>query len=257
MGLEAITMSLSSTDKQWEQWGKKNPYFGVLGVESSSLTEKETFEKFFESGRQHISEVLSHLHASGATFGNEASALDFGCGVGRLLLPLSEKFSHVSGIDISPAMLELARRNLPTQNNVSLFSSLKEAAESRRGGFDLVHSYIVIQHIRPEQGYPVLRELLSLVKPGGCFALHLTLGDLSRMRRFLNTFRYRIPPLHWLYNLSRKRPWNEPITEMNRYDAAVVFDLLAQAGCPSFTVHTYNQARYVGILMIGRKPSTA
>src|SRR3954470_15843781 len=118
-------MSLSSTDKQWEQWGKKNPYFGVLGVESSSLTEKEAFERFFESGRQHISEVLSLLQASGATFNNESCALDFGCGVGRLLLPLSEKFSHVSGIDISPAMLELARKNLSTKQNISLFTSLK------------------------------------------------------------------------------------------------------------------------------------
>src|SRR4051812_30480099 len=119
-------MSLSSTDKQWEQWGKRNPYFGVLGVESSSLTEREAFERFFESGRQHVIEVLSLLHASGATFGDEASALDFGCGVGRLLLPLSEKFSHVSGIDISPTMLDLARGNLSAKQNVSLFTSLKE-----------------------------------------------------------------------------------------------------------------------------------
>ena len=37
------------------------------------------------------------------------SALDFGCGIGRLSQALAEHFDQVYGVDISPKMIELAR----------------------------------------------------------------------------------------------------------------------------------------------------
>ena len=41
----------------------------------------------------------------------QKSSLDFGCGVGRLIIPFARVFEHVTGVDISPAMLEIAQRN--------------------------------------------------------------------------------------------------------------------------------------------------
>ena len=39
------------------------------------------------------------------------AALDYGCGVGRLTLPLAERCEHVYGVDVSPSMLREAARN--------------------------------------------------------------------------------------------------------------------------------------------------
>jgi hypothetical protein len=64
-----------------------------------------------------------------------------------------------------------------------------------------VHTFIVLQHIRPSQGVPIIERLLELTRPGGILAVHFTVGDVDRVRRRLNWFRYRIPPLHWLYNI--------------------------------------------------------
>jgi hypothetical protein len=42
--------------------------------------------------------------------------------------------------------------------------------------FDLVHSFIVLQHIPPARGLETLRRLLSKIAPGGCAAIHVTYG---------------------------------------------------------------------------------
>jgi len=50
-----------STDREWEKWGKKDPYFGVITHEKfrrKNLNDEVKLE-FFESGRKHIEHVLT------------------------------------------------------------------------------------------------------------------------------------------------------------------------------------------------------
>lgn len=243
-------MKTSSTDKEWNNWGKKNPYLGVLGFESSQMGRKEIEAAFFESGEAHISSVMDIIaHYFPNSLRSEA-ALDFGCGVGRLILPLSRRFNKVTGVDISPAMIELAKAHVVSNSNVDFVQQVSKIDPTRR--YDLVHSYIVLQHIRPEQGYPIIASLIDRVAPGGFFALHLTVGDLRAGRRRLNALRYRLRPIHWVYNLARKRPWDEPITEMNRYDLAKLMELMRGKYDGELILRYFNQNEHVGVMLIGR-----
>src|SRR5690349_5382992 len=47
-------------------------------------------------------------------------ALEIGCGVGRMTRSAAEAFGEVHGVDVSPAMIEQARRRLADCANVKL-----------------------------------------------------------------------------------------------------------------------------------------
>jgi 2-polyprenyl-3-methyl-5-hydroxy-6-metoxy-1,4-benzoquinol methylase len=96
-------------DRSWEQYGKQDPYFGVctdLKYKKGNLNE-ESLHDFFTTGEDHIEEVLSKLknYFPSADINSFKQVLDFGCGTGRLLIPLAHRFQNVTGIDISPGML--------------------------------------------------------------------------------------------------------------------------------------------------------
>lgn len=240
----------STTDRQWEKWGSHNPYRGVLGVETAQMDDIARGE-FFATGERHIAHVHDLLVRHFGPFPRQASALDFGCGVGRLLGPLASRFGRVVGVDISPSMLREARENLGEREGIELVQGLHNVPSAP--AFDLVHTYIVMQHIRPAQGMAIIGGLLDRVAPGGAFAIHMTIGDMKPWRRRLNALRYRFAPAHWAYNLVRARPLAEPITEMNTYDLAAVFDLLQARGCAPALVETYDQNRHIGAMLLGRK----
>jgi 2-polyprenyl-3-methyl-5-hydroxy-6-metoxy-1,4-benzoquinol methylase len=96
------------------------------------------------------------------------SALDFGCGIGRLLFPLSKVSQRAIGVDISPTMLEYARANLEERGvaNCLLVRSIEDPAVQSQP-YDFVHSALVFQHIRPSDGYRILRQLVSRLESSG------------------------------------------------------------------------------------------
>ena len=103
----------SKTDKMWEKIGNQDPYFGVITDEkyrTMSLTEEKKKE-FFQSGCDHIKFVLEKVRKHLDQYFKISNALDFGCGVGRLTIPMAEIADHVVGIDVSGSMLREAVRN--------------------------------------------------------------------------------------------------------------------------------------------------
>jgi SAM-dependent methyltransferase len=72
-------------------------------------------------------EVVGWLHEAGA-IGPETRVLDFGCGIGRLAAALAPVVRSITAVDISPAMIEQARRRCAALRNVST---------ARIGGVDL------------------------------------------------------------------------------------------------------------------------
>ncbi|MGA0333785.1 MAG: class I SAM-dependent methyltransferase, partial [Kiritimatiellia bacterium] len=141
-------MTTSSTDKEWEKLGRDNPYYGVVSMDrfKNSAMDEQAFADFFQSGEDHVSFVQDTLTQA---FGDEPGkerALDFGCGVGRLALPLAKRYARVTGVDISPSMLQEAKKNAEKfgQQNLEWISTLDDLSASDR--FDLIHCFIVFQH---------------------------------------------------------------------------------------------------------------
>ena len=134
-----------STDKAWEKFGSEDPYFGVL-AEERFTSEKigENRDAFFESGRATIAHILGRYEGR---FGSlpRGRALDHGCGVGRLALPLAEEFAEVVGLDVSPSMLAEAEANARDAgaDNVR-FALADDALSNAPGEYDFVNSYMVL-----------------------------------------------------------------------------------------------------------------
>jgi len=168
-----------ATDAEWEKWGARDPYFGVLTHDrfrATALTAAD-YDHFFDSGRQHVQAVLATCRRHFGEAFAPASVLDFGCGVGRILIPFAETGAAVVGTDVSDSMLAEARRNCARFGirNAELVKS-DDALSAVPGPYDLVHSTIVLQHIESERGLDILNRLVSLVAPGGVAAIQVTYG---------------------------------------------------------------------------------
>ena len=99
------------SDSDWRKWGRIDPYFGVVSFDEFKADRiADNRARFFDTGRREIEIALNDI---AARYGDvvRRRALDFGSGVGRLALPLAERYDEVVGVDISDAMIAEARDN--------------------------------------------------------------------------------------------------------------------------------------------------
>ena len=222
------------TDKDWERWGNTDPYFGVLSSEKfrrKELSEK-SIEDFFNSGKRHVDRVLSAIRVKFDSAFSPRSALDFGCGVGRLVIPLAGNAQRVVGVDISRSMIAEATRNCERAAVTNVTFALSDDDLSQvPDTFDLVHSCIVLQHIPWRRGRKILRSLANRVDGGGYICVQfLTACSAPRLMRGLVRLRYSIPPLNWVRNLIRGKSLFEPPMQLHVYGLAEVLADLASGG---------------------------
>ena len=94
--------------------------------------------------------------------------VEVGCGPGRMTGALAERFDEVLALDVSPAMLERARANVPA-GNVEFRPVSGERLEGVDDGVgDALVCYLVLQHL-PSRGVieAYLREFARVLAPGG------------------------------------------------------------------------------------------
>lgn len=222
------------TDRDWEEWGAVDPYFGVYSRERfrSSMMTPEARQEFFASGEAHIAGTLRDLAEAFGAPSALQSALDFGSGVGRLVIPLARRADRVTGVDISPSMIAEASRNCAAAGVANVtFAESDDRLSRVPDTFDLVHSYIVLQHIPWPRGRVILQSLADRVAPRGHLAVQILTGhDASPFVRGLVRMRYAFPPANWLRNLLRGRPAFEPAMQLHVYDLAQVRQDLEERG---------------------------
>jgi 2-polyprenyl-3-methyl-5-hydroxy-6-metoxy-1,4-benzoquinol methylase len=154
--------------------------------------------------------------------------LDFGCGVGRLLPPFAAIAEEVVGLDVSTSMLLEAQRNCDERHlmNVRLIGS-DDDFTSLTGTFNLIHSFIVFQHIPVQRGRAIFLKLLRHIRPGGIGALHLTYSKAH----FATTFGVAPRLVPSLTNKARAVPANaDPEIQMNPYNFNEILFLMQQEG---------------------------
>ena len=97
------------------------------------------------------------------------TALEVGCGPGRLLVPLSEDFGEIHGVDVSGGMVELARKNLAAVPNAHVQqNSGSDLTAFGDQSIDFCYSFAVFQHIPESQVvWSYLREICRVLKTGG------------------------------------------------------------------------------------------
>lgn len=244
------------SNRSWEDLGKVDPYFAVLSEEQYRFDriDNKATEEFFQTGEDHVEKLLEIIEAR---FGpiECRSALDFGCGVGRLVLPLAKRFSEVVGIDISPSMLNEARRHCAAKSvrNIELIcSSNARSVGGKR--FDFVHSYIVLQHIPVAQGIGIFADLVDTVAVGGAGALHVIFRrDASGFVKLVANLRKKCKPIHYLINILSGRTWSYPQMQMNHYPLGRLLALLHDRGITSLAVEMTKHTSHYGAILLFRR----
>ena len=254
-------MIAGNPDRDWQMWGKVNPYFGVLTDPKylNANLNDDSLQEFFASGECHIEHVYSVIRDKIRPDFQPVQVLDYGCGVGRLIVPLSKRSQTVIGIDVSRGMLEQARKNCKRLGTASArLLHVDEMETLAPASLDLVHSFIVFQHIPTTRGELILRKLLALIAEGGVGAIHITYADSrSGFRRGVTALRQRIVLVHGLLNLVRHRPYSTPHMQMNSYSMNRIFEILYDSRCSNLHVEFSSHSGYHGAMLYFEKSPRA
>lgn len=95
----------------------------------------------------------------------QARALDAGCGEGYLARVLAARGARVTGMDISPRLIERARVKDPDGRIEYQVADLSSPLPAREGSFDVVASYLVLNDVPEYRGF--VRTIGSVLRPGG------------------------------------------------------------------------------------------
>jgi SAM-dependent methyltransferase len=175
------------------------------------------------------------------------SILDFGCGVGRVLAPFAKIADEVVGLDVSPSMLQEARRNCDEHQlrNVRLLVS-DDNLSALTGEFDLIHSCIVFQHIPVERGRAIFSKLLRHLRPGGVGALQLTYSKT----RYASTHGVAPPTLPLSPAATPLIPGDtDPEIQMNPYNINEILFLMQCQGVQQFHAEFSDHGGELGVFL--------
>jgi ubiquinone/menaquinone biosynthesis C-methylase UbiE len=106
-----------------------------------------------------------------------ARVLDIGCGTGvPTTRQLTDAGAQVTGIDISPVMLELARRNVPQ----AAFAEMDALDVTRElGEFDAAVAFFSLLMLPRAEIPQALARLRDILVPGGWLALGMVEADID------------------------------------------------------------------------------
>lgn len=93
--------------------------------------------------------------------------LELGCGMGVVSVVLGRRGAAVLGIDVSPGMIDIARRNAALHGLEGLVEHRVMSAEAMElpdASFDLVFGFVYLHHLQPTLAASEVRRVL---RPGG------------------------------------------------------------------------------------------
>ena len=135
---------------------------------------------------------LVHLVDGGKV--KPCKTIDFGCGTGNYSIFLASRGFSVTGIDISPTAIKIAKENAENKGIACNFlvadvlGDLYEVKET----FDFAIDWELLHHIFPEQRLTYVKNVHKLLNPGGKY---LSVCFSVKDRSFTGSGGYRVTGL--------------------------------------------------------------
>jgi SAM-dependent methyltransferase len=162
---------LAQVGTTWERLAQIDPLWAVLS-EPDKKGRRWVAEEFLASGEAEVANLLADLEKLG--FSARGEAVDFGCGAGRLSIALARRFDHVTSIDISPTMLEIAEQFAGSSPSITFVHNARpDLVCLADSSVDLAYSNIVLQHMDAHLAVGYLQELARALRPDGVLAFQL------------------------------------------------------------------------------------
>ena len=223
-----------SPPDNWEAFAAREPYFSVLTAprfRRANLT-ADAEREFFASGERIVEWMFRVMESLSPQFA-PASTLEFGCGVGRLALPLARRPGSVTAVDRSPAMLSAAKEAAARQGLSHItFQTPRELFDSTRL-FDLVVCYHVLQRMPRQEALSVLEALAARIAPGGIGVFQWPVrDDQSALVAGTRWMREKVPGANTVVNRLRQGGGDDPfvpthVFELNEILGAFDFNAFA------------------------------
>ena len=203
---------LSKLQATWESLAQNDPLWAILAAADKRGGGWDR-QEFFASGEKDVEAAMRYVAELWPSLQN-GSALDFGCGVGRLSQALARRFERVTGVDISPTMLELARQYDSSGGRCEyLLNTEPHLQRFADSSFDFIFSLITLQHMEPRVAQAYLREFVRVLRPGGMLLFQLTQPRVRNLNGRLRDLawpvvrrlRPRLPPKMEMHGMSKSR----------------------------------------------------
>jgi SAM-dependent methyltransferase len=254
--LEMPIVFTGKSDAAWRRYGKVDPYFGVCNQDKYQRQNLngDILEEFFQSGAEYINFILRVVreHVDGEF--RPARALDFGCGVGRLTIPLAQVCSHVVGVDVSCHMLNEAQKNLHDRTTNVDLQIADDKLSNVSGTFDFVVSFMVFQHIPPQRGEAILKVIIDRLDTGGIGVLHFTYHRRApRIKHAVQWTRKYVPFANNFVNLLQKKPFLYPLMQWNNYNLNSILLLLQEQNCGHSYIRFTDHGEHLGVILFFQK----
>lgn len=185
-------MSIKDTQRKWDALATKDPLWSVLTWDEKRDGKWDERE-FYATGEREVEELIREAKDLGVN-PQFSTALDFGCGVGRLTRALSKHIDVVYGVDISQEMLRVAAQTKPA--NVEYFlNDTDHLRVFKNDFFDVIISMITLQHIEMKYTKQYIAEFLRVLKPGGVVIFQLPSHPVEIEQDIMKKIKYFIKQL--------------------------------------------------------------
>lgn len=226
----------------WEVLGREDPLWAIFS-DPQKRGGRWDLREFMETGEQTVAHYYQLMTKHAQTSGMLSHVLDFGCGVGRLTFAWGKRAKRVTGVDISSAMLQIAKDNLAGRNHINfVLNQSDDLRVFKNGEFDLVFSLVCLQHIPWPIAAKYVAEFGRICAPGGVVAFQLPtrIFQPNSMARFRKSLVESLP-----FGMGRLyRRW--------RHGSSAAFDVYYT---PSSVVEA--TAANAGLKLIHREPDPA
>jgi SAM-dependent methyltransferase len=215
---ETARMLLERVAESWGLLGRDRPHWSVKTQDAFRPEHiGENLPLFEATGAEKLGELLGCLARHSFAADRFSKVCDFGCGVGRVTMPMAEHFAHVVACDVSTSHLDVARLASAQRGLRNIHYSLVTPRDfGMFAPFDLWFSQAVLQHNAPPVSALILRRMFEMLAPGGV--------AVFQVPTYLRGYRFRaaayfadVPPAGGM--------------ELHVLPQEAVFALAARAGC--------------------------
>jgi SAM-dependent methyltransferase len=157
--------NIATLKDDWEFLAREDALHAILTDDTKARGRWDVGE-FMATGTAEVETVMEHLLRLGVDLNWAGSALDFGCGVGRLTQALGHYFATCVGVDIAQGMIEKAEA-INQRANCRYIVSPGVRLPFRESSFAFIYCNIMLQHIPRRFAVQYLREFVRVLAPQG------------------------------------------------------------------------------------------
>lgn len=186
---DQLAACITKIKDAWSHLGITRPHFSVL-TDKQFLPENldRNIDKFWKSGENEASGIERILARHGCSSLATKTCVDYGCGVGRVILCLARRFGRVHGYDISPGHLSSAERRAKEIGVTNVDFHLCSDFYDELQKCDVFYSRIVFQHNPPPIIKLLIEKALRALNPDGVAIFQVPTYSIG----------YRFNTLEWL-----------------------------------------------------------